>query len=156
VSDTDEASSETTEPEYTPEQWVYLGVHPDKSTSYMWRTPTEETLVYAHKDMRSRALGGVHVIAVRRVDEHIYVSGGPSWTGEWAEDSAQIQLTSERREANLRAKKLLANTSRLATIDEALAPLLEVASRTMPLDRDTLVTYVTRRLYATPTPRRKP
>jgi hypothetical protein len=131
VSDTDEASSETTEPEYTPEQWVYLGVHPDKSTSYMWRTPTEETLVYAHKDMRSRALGGVHVIAVRRVDEHIYV-------------------------ANLRAKKLLANTSRLATIDEALAPLLEVASRTMPLDRDTLVTYVTRRLYATPTPRRKP
>jgi hypothetical protein len=131
------------------EQWVYMGVHPTAAGTHLWRTPNNEQLAY--KKLTSRAIGGVHTLRVERKDDHIYVLGGdvPRWSGEFAEDSAAIQLQAASREDALRIKRLMNNTSRMQTIDDALAPLLEIAS-SLPIhtDRDTLVQYVTRRIYA--------
>jgi hypothetical protein len=131
---------------FVEEEWTYMGPSSTTTGAFVWRDGDGHRMVY--KKFRARVFGGLHTIRVERVDSHTYVSGEPVYTGRQSEDAGQIQITALDVERRLRTKRLEANTSRTQTIDEAIAPLLELAGgiRSMS-DRRALLDYITARVY---------
>jgi hypothetical protein len=140
-------SEQEQEPEddgFAPEEWVYLGQCrlQGGGTGHEWRTPDGKPVVYAK--LKARVLGGVYQLNVRRTDERVTVQPGTlSYSGHQVEDAAAIQLIGMEAERKIKVKRLEANTSRTAQLDEALAPLLELARGLKTYsDRRALLDYV--------------
>ncbi len=138
--------------DFKPERWVFLGQSPSKPNSFRWRDEAGQVLHFGK--VKGRIPGGIYTVQVHRCGaEDMSAMQDPSWTGERAEDAAAIQLTAKRVEDAHRRKAMEKNTSRMADIDEALAPLLELAAPLLTADRETLLAYVTRKVWAQPTRR---
>jgi hypothetical protein len=138
---------EQEEPEFEVEEWVYLGPHSTMAASYRWRDPNGQVLTYGK--LRGRVFGAIYQIRVQRgPEDNVRVLRETTWAGRMAEDAATIEARALEVEARLKVKRLEANTSRTATIDEAIAPLLELAGSIKSMsDRRALLDYITARVY---------
>lgn len=134
------------EPEFVTERWVYLGPH-GGSASHVWRDPSEQKLVY--DKLKARIFGGIYSVQVRRQDDSVRVLRDVTWTGERAEDAAAIEVQARKTEVMNARIRLEKNSSRHATIDEAIEPLIEIAANLISTtDRAALAEYVTSKIHA--------
>jgi hypothetical protein len=141
----------TPSPEPAAEVWTYGGVRAGKDGKrvHAWIDPGGEELWFAR--VRAAAIGSQYTVSVTRREDTVTVHGTPQYAGSdtdpgtrralWAADSvAQARL------AGLRAER---SDARRNALDEAIAPLLEIAR---PLrtgaERDALAAYVIRKLHA--------
>lgn len=139
-------NEQETEPEFVTEEWTYLGPHP--TGGFMWRDASGAMLTYSK--VRARVFGAVYNVKVQRgPGDSVRVHREVMWAGRMAEDAATIEARALDTEARQKVKRLEASTSRTSTLDEAIAPLLELAAgmRNMS-DRRALLDYVTSRVYA--------
>jgi hypothetical protein len=141
------SEAEPDEPSFLAEEWTYLGPHPTMAASFRWRDAGGSILTYGK--LRGRVFGAVYEVQVQRgPEDSIRVLRDTKWAGRMAEDSATIEVQALEIEARLKVKRLEANTSRTATIDEAIAPLLELAGAIKAMsDRRALLDYITARVY---------
>lgn len=135
-------------PEFSDEEWVFLGPSPAEAGVYRWRDGNGELLAY--DKFKARVFGGIYTVKVLRTPpDGVRVRLTNTFTGRRAEDCAIIEVQALRVEDSWRIKRLEANAKRTANIDEAIAPLLELAA-SLPImsDRGALLHYVTGKVYA--------
>lgn len=146
-------------PEPAPELWTYGGVRAGKDGKrvYAWIDPGGDELWFGR--VRAAAIGSQYMVSVTRRENTVTVHGTPEYVGPdsdpgtrralWAADAA-----AQARLAALRAER---SDARRNALDEAIAPLLDIAR---PLrtgaDRDALAAYVIRKLHQAWNPPRRP
>ena len=120
--------------------------------------PGGEELLFASAGGRP-AIGSLYTARVTRSDDGITLHGTPGYTGSQAGQAARQALRAAHALAQTRLETLPAerDAARRSALDEALAPLLELAAplRTRA-QRDALAAYVLRRLHEARDPRRPP
>ncbi len=138
--------SEEQEAQPAPERWVYLGQYQHGTKiGHAWRDAAGETRRF--QKVKGRIHGAYYQVQVVRAADSISVYGEAVYLGDWAPDRAQIQLEAEERLRRIKVGQLERSTTRSAALDEALEPLLEIATRLLPDERRALVDYVTAKVY---------
>jgi hypothetical protein len=138
-------------PEPAAETWTYGGIRAGKDGKrrHAWLDPGGEELLFASAGGRP-AIGSLYTARVTRGDDGITLHGTPEYTGSQAGPAAHQALWTAPTLAQTRLETLRA-------LDEALAPLLELAA---PLrtgaQRDALAAYVLRKIHEAWNPRRPP
>lgn len=132
------------------ETWVYLGTRldRDKKAVHAWRDNDGETRIFGK--LKAAVVGGGYTIDVeRRDDGGVTVSPSTlSYIGACAADLDAIVLEHRAALKALEAARLERSTARRDVLEDAIAPLLELASRTQShAGKAALVEYVTRRIY---------
>jgi hypothetical protein len=139
-----------TDPEPAQERWTYAGVRVlDGKRQHAWLDPTGEELLFARTG-GSMAVGSHYTAQViRRDDGRITLRGTPIYAGSAAGEATRLALWAKHTAAQTRLELIRAerNAARRNALDEALAPLLEVAAglRTSA-ERDALAAYILRRI----------
>ena len=147
-------------PEPAAETWTYGGIRAGKDGKrrHAWLDPGGEELLFASAGGRP-AIGSLYTARVTRGDDGITLHGTPEYTGSQADQAARRALWTAHTLAQTRLETLRAerDAARRSALDEALAPLLELAA---PLrtgaQRDALAAYVLRRIHEAWNPRRPP
>jgi len=140
-----------TSPEPTQERWTYAGVRvsSDGKRQHAWLDPSGKELLF--RQGRGPTAVGSHYTAqvIRRDDGRIILRGTPLYAGSAADEATRRALWAEHIAAQTRLELIRAerNAARRNALDEALAPLLEVAAglRTSA-ERDALAVYILRRI----------
>jgi hypothetical protein len=143
-----------TDPEPAQETWTYAGVRVlDGKRQHAWLDPGGEELLFSRTG-GSMAIGSHYTAQViRRDDGTIALRGTPvyagSAAGSAADQATRRVLQAEHTAAQTRLELIRAerNAARRNALDEALAPLLEVAAglRTSA-ERDALAVYILRKI----------
>jgi hypothetical protein len=139
-------------PEPATETWTYGGVRAGDGGKrvHAWIEPGGEELWFARTG--AAAVASQYRVRVTRRDDGVVVHGKPQYAGSEADPGTRRALwtahtTAQARLAGIRAER---SQARRNALDEAIAPLLELAG---PLrtgaERDALAAYVIRRLHAT-------
>jgi hypothetical protein len=138
-------------PEPAQERWTYAGVRasPDGTRQHAWLDPSGEELLF-RRTGGSMAVGSHYTaLVIRRDDDSIALRGIPVYAGSAADEATRLVLQAEHTAAQTRLELLRAerNAARRNALDEALAPLVEVAAglRTSA-ERDALAVYILRRI----------
>jgi hypothetical protein len=147
-------------PEPAAETWTYGGIRAGKDGKrrHAWLDPDGEELLFASAGGRP-AIGSLYSARVTRGDDGITLHGTPEYTGSHADQAVRQALWTAHALAQTRLETLRAerDAARRSALDEALAPLLELAA---PLrtgaQRDALAAYVLRRIHEAWNPRRPP
>jgi hypothetical protein len=147
-------------PEPVAETWTYGGIRAGKDGKrrYAWLDPGGDELLFASTGGRP-AIGSLYTARVTRTDSGITLHGTPEYTGSQASPETRQALWAKHTLAQTRLETLRAerDAARRNALDEALAPLLELAA---PLrtgaQRDALAAYVIRKLHEAWNPRRPP
>jgi hypothetical protein len=147
-------------PEPAAETWTYGGIRAGKDGKrrHAWLDPGGEELLFTSAGGRP-AIGGLYTARVTRGDDGITLHGTPEYTGSQAGPAARQALWTAHTLALTRLETLRAerDAARRSALDEALAPLLELAaSLRTGAQRDALAAYVLRRLHEAWNPRRPP
>jgi hypothetical protein len=135
------------------ETWTYGGIRADKDGKkwHAWIDPAGEDHWFARVGGSRTAVGSHYTVRVTRRDGGaVTLHGTPEYAGTQAGQEARAALWTEHTLARTRIEALRAerDAARRNALDEALAPLLELAA---PLrtgaQRDALAAYVIRRLH---------
>lgn len=143
----------TAEPGPAPETetWTYGGVRAGKDGKrlHAWIDPAGEEHWFSRTGTRM-AIGSHYSAQVSRHDGTVTLHGTPEYAGSAAGADTRRALWTEHTLAQTRLEAIRAerDAARRNALDEALAPLLEVAA---PLrtgaQRDALAAYVLRKLH---------
>jgi hypothetical protein len=148
-------------PEPVTETWTYGGIRADKDGKkwHAWIDPAGEEHWFARTGSRM-AVGSRYTAQVtRRDDGAITLHGTPEYAGSQAGGETRAALWTAHTLAQTRSESLRAerDAARRNALDEAIAPLLELAA---PLrtgaQRDALAAYVLRKLHNAWTTRKPP
>jgi hypothetical protein len=148
-------------PEPVTETWTYGGVRAGKDGKkwHAWVDPAGEEHWFARTGSGRMAVGSCYTARVTRRDGGITLHGTPEYAGSQADQAVRQALWTEHTLAQTRIESLRAerDAARRSALDEAIAPLLELAA---PLrtgaQRDALAAYVIRKLHSTWTTRKPP
>jgi hypothetical protein len=141
-------------PEPVTETWTYGGIRADKDGKkwHAWADPAGEEHWFARTGSRM-AVGSRYTAQVtRRDDGGISLHGTPGYAGSQADGETRAALWTAHTLAQTQIEALRAerDAARRNALDEAIAPLLELAA---PLrtgaQRDALAAYVIRKLHGT-------
>jgi hypothetical protein len=138
-------------PEPATEVWTYGGVRVGNNGKrlHAWLDPGGEELLFSRTGARM-AVGSHYTVQVSRRDGTITLHGTPTYADSAGDEAARRALWAEHTVAQTRLEMIRAerNAARRSALDEALAPLLEVAAplRTSA-ERDALAAYVLRKLH---------
>ena len=150
-----------TAPEPVTETWTYGGIRADKDGKkwHAWVDPAGEEHWFARTGSRM-AIGSCYTAHVtRRDDGGISLHGTPEYAGSQADGETRAALWTAHTLAQTQIEALRAerDAARRSALDEAIAPLLELAA---PLrtgaQRDALAAYVIRKLHNAWTTRKPP
>ena len=139
-------------PEPTAETWTYGGVRADKDGKkwHAWIDPAGEEHWFARTGGRM-AVGSHYTLQVTRSgDGAITIHGTPEYARSQAAQETRAALQAAHTVAQTRLEALRAerDAARSSALDEAIAPLFELAA---PLrtgaQRDALAAYVIRKLH---------
>ena len=139
-------------PEPVTETWTYGGIRADKDGKkwHAWTDPAGEEHWFARTGSRM-AVGSCYTARVTRRDGGaITLHGTPEYAGSQVGQETRAALWTEHTLAQTRIEALRAerDAARRSALDEAIAPLLELAA---PLrtgaQRDALAAYVIRKLH---------
>jgi hypothetical protein len=140
-------------PEPTAETWTYGGVRADKDGKkwHAWVDPAGEEHWFARTGGSRMAVGSRYTAQVTRRDGGaITLHGTPEYAGSQVGQETRAALWTAHTLAQTRIETLRAerDAARRNALDEALAPLLELAAplRTSA-QRDALAAYVIRKLH---------
>jgi hypothetical protein len=133
------------------ETWTYGGIRADKDGKrwHAWVDPAGEEHWFARTGGRM-AVGSRYTARVTRRDDGISLHGTPEYAGSQADRETRATIWTEHTLAQTRIEALRAerDAARRNALDEAIAPLLELAA---PLrtgaQRDALAAYVIRTLH---------
>ena len=148
-------------PEPAAETWTYGGIRADKDGKkwHAWVDPAGEEHWFARTGSRM-AVGSRYTAQVTRRDGGaISLHGTPEYAGSQADGETRAALWTAHTLAQTRIETLRAerDAARRNALDEAIAPLLELAA---PLrtgaQRDALAAYVLRNLHNAWTTRKPP
>jgi hypothetical protein len=147
-------------PEPVTETWTYGGIRADKDGKkwHAWTDPAGEEHWFARTGSRM-AVGSCYTAKVTRRDDGISLHGTPEYAGSQASQETRAALWTQHTLAQTRIEALRAerDAARRNALDEAIAPLLELAG---PLrtgaQRDALAAYVIRKLHSTWNTRKPP
>ena len=137
-------------PEPATEVWTYGGVRVGKGGKrvHAWLDTSGEELLFSRAGARM-AVGSQYTVSVSRHDEAITLHGTPAYAGSAADEATRRAVWAGHTVAQTRLEMIRAerNDARRSALDEALAPLLELAGplRTSA-ERDALAAYVLRKL----------
>jgi hypothetical protein len=140
----------TETPAETEEVWTYGGLRAGARGTrvHAWIDETGEELWFPKTGARA-SVGARYKVSVRRRDGTTSLVGVPGYTGRSADEQLRRRLWAEHTTAATRLELIRAERSdaRASALDEALAPLLELARglRTNA-ERDALAVYVLRKL----------
>jgi hypothetical protein len=138
-------------PEPATEVWTYGGVRVGQGGKrlHAWLDTSGEELVFSRTGARM-AVGSQYTVSVSRHDETITLHGTPVYAGSAAGEATRRAAWAEHTVAQTRLEMIRAerNDARRSALDEALAPLLELAAplRTSA-ERDALAAYILRKLH---------
>jgi hypothetical protein len=138
-----------TEPGPAEETWTYAGVRVsrDGKRRHAWLDPSGEELT-SSRTGGSMAVGSHYTVTVTRSDK-VIIHGTPVYAGSAAGQATRRALWAEHTAAQTRLELIRAerNAARRNALDEALAPLVELAAglRTSA-ERDAFAVYVLRQL----------
>jgi hypothetical protein len=138
-------------PQPPAETWIYGGVRVGKGGKrlHAWLDAGGEELLFSRTGARM-AVGSRYTVRVSRHDGTITLHGTPAYADSAADEATRRTLWAEHTVAQTRLEMIRAerNAARRSALDEALAPLLEVAAplRTSA-ERDALAAYVLRKLH---------
>ena len=147
-------------PEPVTETRTYGGIRADKDGKkwHAWLDPAGEEHWFARTGSRM-AVGSHYTAQVTRSDSGITLHGTPEYAGTQAGREARAALWTAHTLAQPRIESLRAerDAARCSALDEALAPLLELAA---PLrtgaQRDALAAYVIRKINSAWNTRKPP
>jgi hypothetical protein len=149
-------------PEAVPETWTYGGIRADKDGKrwHVWLDAAGEEHWFARTGSGRMAVGSHYTAQVTRRDGGaITLHGTPEYAGSQAGQEARAALQTEHTLAQTRIEALRAerDAARRSALDEAIAPLLELAAplRTSA-QRDALAACVIRKLHSTWNTRQAP
>lgn len=133
------------------ESWTYLGVRVDDKGKpiHAWRDSARVTRLFTA--LKASVVGGGYSLDVEHKDgDGVVVSPSTmKFMGVHAPDADVIQLEHKAAQKRLEAARLERSGSRHDALEEAIAPLLELAGRTKShASKAALVDYVTRRIYS--------
>lgn len=137
-------------PEPATETWTYGGVRVGKGGKrlHAWLDASGEELLFSRTGARM-AVGSQYTVSVSRHDETITLHGAPAYASSAAGEATRRAVWAAHTVAQTRLEMIRAERSaaRRSALDEALAPLLELAGplRTSA-ERDALAAYVLRKL----------
>ena len=140
-----------TAPEPATETRTYGGVRVAKGGTrlHAWLDADGEELLFSRAGARM-AVGSQYTVRVVRHDGTITLHGAPGYAGSAADEATRRAVWAEHTVAQTRLEMIRAERSaaRRSALDEALAPLLQVAAplRTS-IERDALAAYVLRKLH---------
>lgn len=137
------------EPDPAAELWTYGGVRVGRAGKrvHAWITPGGEELWYTR--FGAAAVGSQYTVTVTRHDAKNIVHGNPEYSGPadpgTRRDLQAAHAIAQARLAGIRAER---SDARRSALDQAIAPLLEIAGplRTSA-ERDALAAYVIRKLH---------
>ena len=146
-------------PERVTETWTYGGIRAGKDGKkwHAWLDQAGEEHWFARTGGSRMAVGSRYTAQVTRRDDGITLHGTPEYAGSQADREARAALWTAHTLAQTRIETLRAerDAARRNALDEALAPLLDLAA---PLrtgaQRDALAAYVIRKLHDTWTTRK--
>jgi hypothetical protein len=142
-----------TENEPAAEVWTYPGIRVGARGTrvHAWLDARGEELWFAKTGARA-AVGSLYTVQVTRNGDATSIQGTPTYTGRAVGDQTRQRLWTEHTTATARLQMIRSEraASRRNALDEAIAPLLELARplRTAA-DRDALAAYVIRKLHNT-------
>ena len=116
---------------------------------HAWPGTSGEQLCFSRAGARM-AVGSQYTVSVSRHDETITLHGTPAYAGSAADEATRRAVWAAHTLVQTRLEMIRAerNAARRSALDEALAPLLELAG---PLrasaERDALAAYVLRKLH---------
>ena len=148
-------------PEPVTETWIYGGIRADKDGKkwHAWVDADGEEHWFAKTGSRMAVGSRYTAQVIRRDDGSISLRGTPAYAGSQAAQTTRAALWTEHTLAQTRIELLRAerDAARRSALDEAIAPLLELAA---PLrtgaQRDALAAYVIRKLHNSWTTRKAP
>jgi len=155
-SSTSEASPEISDlPEPIEERWVFGGsrIGTGGKRIHAWvpeGTAVEDAVFFSPSKGMSPAVGSIYAVQVRRVGKRVTRFGDPVYLKR-SDDEAlrgELELAHRLAEVELSRRKQEANDKRATALDEAMAPLLELARTVSPFDRDAFLVMVIRRVEA--------
>jgi hypothetical protein len=138
-------------PEPATEVWTYGGVRVGQGGKrvHAWLDASGEELLFSRAGARM-AVGSQYTVGVSRHDGTITLHGTPAYAGSAADEATRRAVWAEHTVAQTRLEMIRAerNDARRSALDEALAPLLELAGplRTSA-ERDALAAYIIRKLH---------
>ena len=138
-------------PEPAAEVWTYGGVRVGQGGKrvHAWLDASGEELLFSRTGARM-AVGTQYTVSVSRHDGTITLHGTPAYAGSAADEATRRAAWAEHTVAQTRLEMIRAerNDARRSALDEALAPLLELAAplRTSA-ERDALAAYIIRKLH---------
>ncbi len=135
------------------ETWTYGGIRADKHGKrwHAWLDTAGDEHWFSRTGGQM-AVGSHYTVQVSRHDGTLTLHGIPGYAGTRADQDTRRTLWTEHTLAQTRIETLRAerNDARRNALDEAIAPLLELAA---PLrtgaQRDALAAYVIRKLHGT-------
>jgi hypothetical protein len=139
------------------ETWVYGGIRVDSDGKrcHAWIDPAGEDHWFSRTGA-GMAVGSCYTVEVSRHDGTLRLHGVPEYAGSAANDATRRALWTEHTLAQTQLETIRAerDARRRNALDEAIAPLMQVASglRTAA-QRDALAAYVIRKLHNAWNPR---
>jgi len=136
-------------PEPAAETWTYAGVRAggDGERLHAWLDAGGEEMLFSRSGTRM-AVGSHYTVRVTR-DGTVTMHGTPAYAGTRADDETRRAAWAEHTTAQTRLEMIRAerDDARRNALDEALAPLLELAARLRTsAERDALAAYVLRQI----------
>lgn len=135
------------------ELWTYGGLRVGRGGKryHAWRPPerTPENLGLFATLRGSYVVGSVYEARVEREDDGITVIGQPQWQqqSENPELRAELEVAHRAARTTLDRRALESRAKRNSALDEAIAPLVELARKRPSNQRDAFATYVLRKLH---------
>lgn len=133
------------------ETWIYGGIRagPDGKRRHAWIDPAGEELWFSRTGARM-AVGSHYTVQVSRHDSTLTLHGTPEYAGSAADQATRRALWTEHTlaQTQIEASRAERDAARRNALDEALAPLLQVAAGLRTgAQRDALAAYVIRKLH---------
>lgn len=135
------------------ERWAYGGVRMLTSgkLGHAWHPDGGDgpELLYPYKRGERHVVGSIYTQRVARKDERVVLFGEPRYTGDKVDEGKRQQWTLKHFAAQnlLESRQREANELRRTALDDAVAPLQEIARKCVSnAQRDALLSYVIRKL----------
>jgi hypothetical protein len=133
------------------ETWIYGGIRAgtDGKRRHAWIDPAGQEHWFSRTGARM-AVGSRYTVQVSRHDGTLTLHGTPEYAGPAADQATRRALWAEHTlaQTQIEASRAERDAARRNALDEALAPLLEVAAGLRTgAQRDALAAYVIRKLH---------
>lgn len=142
--------------EQTEEVWVFAGVRvtAERKRVFVWVNPSEPEgsdyrELWFKGSGRMQVVGAEYRVTVtRKPGGGLTRHGAPVYIGRHADDAFRAELEARHRanDAKYRLVQMEESDRRSSALDEALEPLLTVAAKLPPGDRDAFAMFVLRRV----------